>query len=182
MNAIVDVTNIRIETERLILRAWKDSDLDDLYTYASVPGVGECAGWAHHESVEESKRILAMFMNHKKVFALELKENGKVIGSLGLEELHPDPIGEGAYGREIGYVLSKEYWGRGLMPEAVRGVIKYCFHVLNFDFMTCAHFIQNDRSRRVIEKVGFQFFGETDYKSERGVMERSRNYILYNKR
>ena len=91
MIAPVDVTDIRIETDRLILRQWRDTDLQDLYEYASVPGVGEMAGWRHHESVEESRQILDMFIRHKKTFALELKETGKVIGSLGLEEPDPDP-------------------------------------------------------------------------------------------
>ena len=92
MNATIDVTNIRIETPRLILRPWEESDLADFYEYASVEGVGEMAGWCHHKSVEESGMILDMFIRGKKTLALELKENGKVIGSLGLEEMRPDPV------------------------------------------------------------------------------------------
>ena len=84
MNAPVDVTNIRIETPRLILRPWRQSDLDDFYEYASVDGVGQMAGWMPHESVQKSQMILDLFIREKKTFALEYKENGKVIGSLGL--------------------------------------------------------------------------------------------------
>ena len=134
MNAPVDVTNIRIETDRLILRAWRETDLADLYEYASVEGVGEMAGWNHHQSMEESRRILDFFISGKKTFALELKENGKVIGSLGLEPRDEDAgLPEELQGREIGYVLSRDYWGRGLMPEAVKAVIDYCFQELSFD-------------------------------------------------
>ena len=81
MNAHIDVTDVRIETERLILRPWQESDLEDLYTYASVEGVGERAGWSCHKSREESLFILNSFIEHKKTLALELKENGCVIGS-----------------------------------------------------------------------------------------------------
>ena len=182
MLAPIDVTNIRIETERLILRPFRESDLADLYAYASHPDVGIHAGWNPHASIAESKQILDMFIREKKVFALELKVTGHVIGSLGLEEMRPDPIQEDACGREIGYVLSKDYWGRGLMPEAVRNVIDYCFTVLNYDYLTCGHFIQNDRSRRVIEKIGFTYFGESDFETSRNTVERSQNYIMYNKR
>ena len=63
MNAPVDVTDIRIETERLILRAWREADLADFYEYARVEGVGEMAGWSHHQSVEESRRILDSFIS-----------------------------------------------------------------------------------------------------------------------
>ena len=180
MIAPVDVTNIRMETERLILRPWQESDLWDLYEYASVPGVGEMAGWRHHESVVESRQILSMFMQQKKTFALEWKETGKVIGSLGLEEPDPDPTAGQLYGREIGYVLSRDYWGRGLMPEAVGAVIAYCFNILKFDFLTCGHFLQNDRSRRVVEKSGFVYFGVSQYETRYDTVETSRNYILYN--
>lgn len=182
MNAPIDVTNIYIETPRLILRPWRESDLEDFYEYAKVDGVGEKAGWNHHQSIAESERILASFIEHKKTLALELKENGKVIGSLGMEEMDPDPVGEGKFGREIGYVLSKDYWGRGLMTEAVNAVIRYCFDTLNLDYLTCGHFVQNDRSRRVIEKTGFTFFGESKYETRYDTVEVSRNYIIYNPR
>lgn len=180
MLAPVDVADVRIETERLILRSWQVSDLEDFFEYASVDGVGQMAGWIPHKSIEESKAILAGFIRNKKTFALELKENGKVIGSLGLEELEPDPVEGEKYGRELGYVLSKEYWGRGLMPEAVQAVIDYCFGTLGFDYLTCGHFVRNDRSRRVIEKTGFTFFGESQYETRYETVEISRNYILYN--
>ena len=85
MNAPVDVTDIRIETDRLILRAWRETDLEDFYEYARVDGVGQMAGWMPHQSIEESERILSHFIAEKKTFALEEKATGKVIGSLGLE-------------------------------------------------------------------------------------------------
>lgn len=181
MNAPVDVTNICIETPRLILRPWRESDLNDFYEYASVPGVGEMAGWNHHQSVEESKRILGFFIGGKKTFALELKEKQKVIGSLGLEPRDEDAgLPEHLLGREIGYVLSKDYWGRGLMSEAVKAVIDYCFDVLDFDYLTCGHFDHNDRSRRVVEKSGFQFLKNVVTSTVRGVDEPGKMYILYN--
>ena len=182
MNAPIDVTALRIETQRLILRPWRESDLSDLYAYASVPGVGEMAGWKHHESMEESKRILEMFIRQKKTFAIELQETGRVIGSLGLEEMRPDPIGDQRMGREIGYVLSKDHWGRGLMTEAVKAVIDYCFDTLKLDYLTCGHFLRNDRSRRVVEKCGFRYFGESEFETGYDTLEVSKNYILYNKR
>ena len=179
MNAPVDVTDIRIETERLILRAWREADLADFYEYARVEGVGEMAGWSHHQSVEESRRILDSFISGKKTFALEWKENGKVIGSLGLE---PRDAGlpEELQGREIGYVLSRDYWGRGLMPEAVKAVIDYCFQELSFDYLTCGHFDYNDRSRRVVEKSGFRFLKKVVTSTARGVDEPGKLYVLYN--
>lgn len=181
MNAPFDVTDIRIETDRLILRPWRESDLADFYEYASVDGVGQCCGWLPHKSMEESRSILKMFMEEKKTFALELKENGKVIGSIGLEMREYDlGIPEPLCGREIGYVLNKDYWGRGMMPEAVKAVIDYCFDTLNFDWLTCGHFVWNDQSRRVVEKCGFRYIQDVIHHTRFGTEEPTKLYVLYN--
>ena len=81
-----------------------------------------------------------------------------MIGSLGIEEYGEEALPEyqDKLGREIGYVLSKDYWGRGLMPEAVRASIGYLFDELRLDFIVCGHFVENDQSRRVQEKCGFK--------------------------
>lgn len=155
MNANIDITGVVLKTERLILREWRQSDLADLFEYAKVEGVGEMAGWPHHESIEVSQEILNRFIAHKRTFALEY--NGKVIGSLGIETYDEKVVPEfdDLLGREIGYVLSKDYWGQGLMPEAVKRVIEYCFDELQLDFLTCCHYDFNNQSRRVQEKSGF---------------------------
>ncbi len=181
MNAPVDVTNIRIETERLILRPWREEDLQDFYEYASVPGVGEMAGWPHHETVETSRLVLDLFIREKKTFAVVLKENGKVIGSLGLEEAdRANPEMENKRGREVGYVLSKAYWGQGLMPEAVEAVINYCFSALAYDFLTCGHAAWNMQSSRVIEKCGFRFMKVVPFHTQMGTEESLRLYVINN--
>ena len=158
MNAEFDVTGIVLESERLLLREWKLSDLDDLFEYASVPGTGEAAGWPHHKDKDESLYRVKKFIAEKHTFALVYKENNKVIGSLGVENYAmEDKLTEfnGYKGREIGYVLSRDYWGKGLMPEAVKLVIDYLFNKLNYDFLLCGHFDKNNRSCRVQDKCGF---------------------------
>ena len=181
MIAPIDVTDIRIETDRIILRPWRESDLEDFYAYARVDGVGQMAGWLPHRDIEESRRILSMFIDEKKTFALELKENGKVIGSIGLETRDADlGIPEEMMGREIGYVLNRDYWGRGLMPEAVKAVIEYCFVELGFGWLTCGHFIRNNQSRRVVEKCGFQYIRDVIHSTRFGTEEPTKLYILYN--
>ena len=140
MNLEIDISNVVIKTERLILRPWKETDLDDFFEYASVDGVGEMAGWPHHKSKEESKLIIDSFINDKKTFAIEYK--GKVIGSLGIEEYNENTLPEfkDKKVRELGFVLSKDYWGKGFMPEAVKGVIDYLFNQLQLDIIVCCHF------------------------------------------
>lgn len=182
MNAAVDLTKVVLETERLILRAWKETDLEDFYEYASVDGVGQMAGWEPHKSLQESKQILDMFIREKKTFALELKKNHKVVGSLGVENLSLllDAKYENKAGREIGYVLSKDYWGKGLMPEAVKRVIEFCFVEGKYDYLICSHWIENRQSQRVIEKNGFQFVKDAMRKTLNGEERLSKYYVLEN--
>ena len=178
MLAPVDITGVRLETERLILRPWTRADLEDFHAYSSIDGLGQMAGWTPHQSIEESRVILDLFIREKKTFAIELKETGCVIGSVGIEEPEPDPETE-KLGREIGYVLHKDHWGQGLIPEAVRAVIRWCFEELRYDYLTCSHFDWNHQSRRVIEKCGFRYFSTTRSETRYDTVENSMNYILY---
>lgn len=181
MNIPIDITQVTLKTDRLILRPWKLSDLDDFYEYASVDGVGQMAGWVPHKSIEESRTILDKFISGKHVFALEHK--GKVIGSLGIERYNEDEFPEFAQlkCREIGYVLSKDYWGRGLMPEAVCEVIRYLFEDLGLDAIFCGHFSRNAQSARVQQKCGFRYYSTIDYQTRMGTVEKSEVNILYRK-
>ncbi len=181
MNAKIDISNIVINTERLVLRAFRESDLQDFFDYASVDGVGQMAGWKPHENIDISKRILDSFIQEKKTFALVYKANNKVIGSLGIEEYKEKYLPEldDKRGREIGFVLSKEYWGQGLMPEAVNAVIDYCFNTLNLDFLTCGYFLGNTRSKRVQEKCGFTPIKQIQYTTRMGTTEECMLNILY---
>ena len=159
MNAEFKINGKTIETERLILRPFYMSDLDDFFEYASVDGVGEMAGWRHHESKGKSREILDMFIDEDKTFAICLKENGKVIGSLGIEKYGMEGAlteFNGYRGREIGYVLGRDHWGKGIMPEAVNAVIEYLFNELDLDFLTCGYYDFNSQSKRVQEKCGFK--------------------------
>lgn len=158
MNAPFDITGIVIETERLILREFNESDLDDFFEYASAEGVGERAGWYHHKTKMVSKEILNLFIEEKKTFAVVFKENNKVIGSLGIEKYgREESLSEffDYKGREVGYVLSKDYWNKGLMTEAVKAVCNYLFNELDYDFLLCGYYLFNEQSKRVQQKCGF---------------------------
>lgn len=159
MGVQIDISNVVLETERLVLRSWQENDLQDLFAYASVPGVGEMAGWSHHRTEEDSRTVLKRFMEQKDVFAIVHKEDGKVIGSLGIHGswANQEPEYRDLRVKDLGFVLSKDYWGQGLMPEAARAVINYCFTKAGLDALTCGHFVHNNRSRRVIEKLGFRY-------------------------
>ncbi|MDD4717624.1 MAG: GNAT family N-acetyltransferase [Eubacteriales bacterium] len=181
MNALIDTSKMRLETDRLILRGFCEDDLDDFFEYASVPGVGEMAGWPHHENIETSQMILKSFIEEREVFAIWHKDTGKVIGSLGLHYswANDDPRYAGMRSKEIGYVIARDHWGQGLVPEAVRAVITMCFQKYDCEVLTCGHFRTNSRSKRVIEKSGFRFYKQSVFHAKQlGMDYEDMKYVL----
>jgi len=144
-----------LETERIVLRPFTDEDAADLYAYAKDPRVGPAAGWKPHESVEESLRTIRTVFAAPHSFAVVDRASGKVIGSAGFVRQGC----EDAYGAsdEIGFALSPDYWGRGIMPEVVAELLRYGFEERKLDAIWCGHDAGNDRSRRVAEKSGFTY-------------------------
>ena len=109
-----------LETERLILRPWREADAADLYQYASDPAVGPIAGWAVHTSVAYSRAIIRDVLSAPETYAVVLKQTGQPVGSVGLMLGRASNLGLPDDEGEIGYWIGTPYWGQGLIPEAVR--------------------------------------------------------------
>ena len=146
-----------LTTKRLILRPWKESDADDLYEYAKDARIGPAAGWMPHESVDESRKIIRTILSAPESYAVCLKENGRAIGAISLligKQRNLDiPDREG----EIGYWIGVPFWGRGLIPEAAREIMRHAFADLGLEALWCGYFDGNEKSRRVQEKCGFAY-------------------------
>jgi len=142
-----------LETDRLILRAWSVDDTDDLYEYAKHPEVGLNGGWPPHTSKDESLKVIQYFIKENDIWAIVLKENNKVIGSVGLHTDSKRTAGISV--KELGFVVSADYWGRGIATEAAKRAIVHAFDDMNLDLVSTYHKSFNTRSKRVIEKCGF---------------------------
>mgnify|MGYP004452431095 FL=1 len=145
------------ETERLILRPWKEDDADSLYEYARNPEVGPIAGWPVHTSVENSREIIKNVLSADETYAVCLRENNVAIGSIGLippAQAHTKASEDEI---EIGYWIGVPYWGQGLIPEAVRALQKHAFLDLGCSAMWCGYYDGNEKSKRCQEKCGFQY-------------------------
>ncbi|MEG0307192.1 MAG: GNAT family protein [Clostridium sp.] len=152
-----------LETKRLVLRPWRIEDLEDFYEYAKNPNVGPNAGWQPHESMGKSLKILESFIEGNEIWAIVDRKNNKVIGSVGN---HGDGKRRSSGARMIGYVLSQDYWGMGIMTEVVERVIKHLFEDIGASIISIYHYPHNIRSKRVIEKCGFKYEGTLRMASE----------------
>ncbi len=166
---------IRLETERLLLRSWTLADADDLFAYARLDTVGPNAGWKPHESIAESREIIKNFIAKDDVWAIELKSEHKVIGSVGIHDRN-DSAGRKV--KELGYVLSTAYEHRGLMTEACRRVLKHLFEDTNIEEVQVRHFRDNQKSQRVIEKLGFVYVTEENHITSDNIPRQSRSYAM----
>ena len=141
-----------LRTERLVLRTFDPNDAVDVYAYAQSETVGPMAGWAPHKSLDDSRRVVQMFIEAGDVWAVVDKSTGHVIGSIGL---HKDGSRRVENCRDLGYVLGEKYWGQGFATEACRAVLQYAFEELGCPVVSVGHFPFNQKSRRVIKKLGF---------------------------
>ena len=145
-----------IETERLILRPITIEDKKDVYEYSCSSSVGIHAGWKPHENINESEEIIKTILSANNIFGIVLKSSGKMIGSVGLI---PDPMRENEKSQMIGYALGDKYWGNGYMTEAAKEVVKYGFGKLNLELISATCYSYNNRSSRVLEKLGMKYEG-----------------------
>jgi len=153
-----------LETERLILRAWDIKDAEDFYEYAKHPEVGLNGGWPPHTSKDTSLEVIQYFIKENDIWAIVLKENNKVIGSLGL---HADSKRPGIKVKELGFVVSADYWGKGIATEATKAAVAHAFGEMNLDLLSTYHKSFNTRAKRVIEKCGFTCEGTLRQASKR---------------
>lgn len=151
-----------LETERLVLRPWKETDAEYLYKYASHKDVGPIAGWPIHTSVENSLEVIRSVLSKPETYAVVLKKVNHPVGSIGLMIGDASNIGIPDTEGEIGFWIGVPYWGQGLIPEAVREIIKYGFTNLNLDRLWCGYFDGNVKSKRVQEKCGFRYHHTTE--------------------
>ena len=150
----------RIETHRLILRQFRIEDAEDMFNnWASDPEVTRFLTWPAHTSVDVTKFLLnnwipmysdGGFFN----WAIEWKETGSVIGNISVVKLH-----EETEAAEMGYCMGKAFWGRGIMPEALRAVMDYLFDTVGLNRIEAAHDVNNPKSGRAMEKAGLKLEG-----------------------
>ena len=144
----------------MILRRFRLEDAADMYAnWASDPEVTKYLTWPTHTSVDVTKILLADWTPRYEDggyfnWAMEHKATGKVIGNISVVTLYART--EAA---DMGYCMSRAFWGQGLMPEALIAVMDYLFDVVGLNRVAASHDINNPKSGRVMEKAGMKLEG-----------------------
>lgn len=147
--AYVLAENRQIETKRLILRPVVLEDAEDMFAYASDEETTKFV-FEQHRNLMESKISIANYFMREPLgkYAIEYKENHQMIGTVDLRVNTNAGLGE------LGYTLSKNYWGKGLMPEACEVLLQLGFEKLQLVRIEAIHDLRNSKSGRVMEKIG----------------------------
>lgn len=151
-----------LETCRTILRRFEKKDLEDLNDYCSQDGIGEMAGWKHHGNLLSSKEVLHKNIQNENIFAIENKENRKVIGHIAV---NCDSENGREDTKELGFVLNRNYHNQGIMTEVIYKILDYLFSN-DIEYVYACCFQNNKPSKRLIEKCGFTFEQEGSFHSE----------------
>jgi RimJ/RimL family protein N-acetyltransferase len=149
-----------LRTERLVMRGFREEDLDAL---AEISADGEVTRWVGDPdglSREETWRRLAYFVGHWELrgfgqWALFEQATGELVGRAGL--LQP----EGWPGLEVGWLVARPFWGRGYAPEAGRASLEWARDALGAEHVISLIEDHNHRSARVAEKLGMTVEGRT---------------------
>ena len=145
----------RIETDRLILRQFKIEDAEDMNNnWATDAEVTRFLTWSPHPDINFTENLLKDWIARYSDltsynWAIELKEIGKVIGGISVVKFN-----ERIEAADIGYCMGKAWWGRGIMPEALRAVIEYLFEEVGLNRVAACHDVNNPKSGRVMQKAG----------------------------
>lgn len=146
-----------LETERLILRRFDESDAGNVNLYAKDPDVGPIAGWPPHKSVDESREVIRNVFSGSEAYAVCLKSDNKAIGAIELKLNGHTDMTEKDDECELGYWLGKPFWGQGIIPEAVREILRHAFEDIGMNKVWCGYYDGNVKSKRVQEKCGFRY-------------------------
>jgi ribosomal-protein-alanine N-acetyltransferase len=143
--------NEAMTTERLILRKFKIEDAEDILEYAGDAETVKFLIWEGVSTIEEARAaIYDYYWSRPGIWAIELKENGKMIGGIDIRLNHDDDkIG-------FGYVLNRSFWDKGYMTETLRTVMALCFEKLEANRFEAQHYVGNEASGRVMEKCGMR--------------------------
>jgi RimJ/RimL family protein N-acetyltransferase len=145
-----------LETERLLLRRLRESDIAPFPAYRNDPGVARYQDWEGCTEAEARGMILALergepfFPGEWFQFGVELKETGKLVGDLGFR------ITEDGKQGEVGYTLAREQWGKGYATEAVSRLLGHAFGVLGLHRIYATVDQENAPSAAVLERVGLR--------------------------
>jgi [ribosomal protein S5]-alanine N-acetyltransferase len=146
-----------IDSERLLLRKWSENDYQDLFEYASDPQVGDNAGNSTIETIDQAIKIISNYIKADRSYAIFLKDESKVIGSIGMDDMTPEESTRQGKQCYIGFTINPKYWGNGYATEAVRCFTKSLFAEYDLDLIWSSHYFFNERSKRVLEKCGFEY-------------------------
>ena len=144
-----------LETERLILRQWRDADRVAFAALNADPVVMEF--FPETRTRDQADAVLDILIDHIDrhgfgFWALELRETGENIGFTGLQ--HTDIEARFSPAVEIGWRLARDHWGKGYATEAARASLDYAFDTLKLDEVVSFAVETNLRSRKVMERIG----------------------------
>lgn len=157
--------DIRLETQRLILRPLVEADAEELWPYVSDPALPRMMSWAPHVDIEQTRAFLrgqadALLAGSGVTWGIVHAD--RVVGLISLDDITWQFRAWRIDRAEVGYWLAPALWNQGLMTEATIEVMRFSFDRLGLHKLTISCLAENHASRRVIEKCAYRFVGRNE--------------------
>jgi len=157
---------VEFETERLLLRGWRDGDLEPYARICAEPEVMLYMGRGAMGRGQTAESVGRYARHWEKygygLWAVEDRTSGAFIGRIGL--MRHDDWPEGAHKTEVGWLLDRSFWGRGFATEGALASIRHGFGELGLGRIISIAIPENQASRRVMEKAGLTHRGQARWK------------------
>jgi len=167
----------RLETPRLILRVVTMGDLEDMFAYSSDEEVTRFLRWGPHRALEETESYIRGVLREYEEgkdgpWGIEYRDTGRLVGSIHLMKINAQHCKA-----EIGFVLSRSYWNRGLMSEALKRVLEHSFESIGLNRIEGLCLVDNLAGIRVMKKLGMRQEGVLrEYSYQKGAF---RDFVVY---
>ncbi|MCR5348867.1 MAG: GNAT family N-acetyltransferase [Bacilli bacterium] len=169
-----------IETERLLLRVFDNTDLDDLFRLSSKVGPLEMMGEVHTPDLASCQVLLNRFIDRDYRAVIRVSDN-TLIGFAGLDEKRLDGYRRFSH-KKVEVFIGEEYWGRGYATEALKGLVDYAFNALHLDMLWAAVGDFNPAGIKVLANAGFRFIDKVEDTYNKDIVEANelRRYVIFN--
>lgn len=167
-----------LESKRIILRKIETNDAPTLLKWGQDSVYHKSAGYQYLEDLSAAQKSIGQYRERPYSYGIVLKESGRLIGLVELYERGLDEYNGLLITKDLGFLLDKNYWHRGLMTEALQLIINFAFEKLHQNQIWAGTFVSNENSQRLLKKLGFRYVYTTDYSMVSSLFNYQEKYYL----
>ena len=167
-----------LESKRIYLRRFEEKDAEQLLKWGRNARYHNLAAFENYQNIEEAQRGVEQYMARPESYIICLRQNDQTIGLIELYERGLDEQSGLLKTKEVGFLLDQAFEGQGYMTEALRLILNYAFKKKRQKEIWAGTFVNNEKSQKLLEKLGFQYVYTVDYSQISTLFSYQEKYYL----